>query len=166
MLSLTRKTDYGLVALAGLARVAPAKLSAREIANQFGVPLPLLMNILTELARHGIVESTRGAKGGYRLAQSPEEISLTQLIEALEGPVRLTVCCHGDEAAPEARMDPAECDLEGSCPIKTPVRKVQLILQRFLDEVTLAHILCDEELVQLAVSHGIRKEDYLLAGAL
>lgn len=166
MLSLTRKTDYGLVALAGLARAAPAKLSAREIADESGVPLSLLMNILTELARHGIVESTRGAKGGYRLAQSPEEISLTQLIEALEGPVRLTVCCHGDEAAPEARMDPAECDLEESCPIKTPVRKVQLILQRFLDEVTLAHILCDEELVQLAVSHGIPREDFLPAGAL
>jgi len=166
MLSLTRKTDYGLVALAGLARAAPAKLSAREIAEQFGVPLPLLMNILTELARHGIVESTRGTKGGYRLARSPEEISLTQLIEALEGPVRLTVCCHGDEVAPEARMDPAECDLEESCPIKAPVRKVQLILQRFLDEVTLAHILCDEELVQLALSHGIRKEDFLPVGAL
>lgn len=167
MLSLTRKSDYALVALVSLARAAPDKLSAREIAEQFRVPLPLLMNVLTELARHRMISSTRGVKGGYRLARAPEDITLAQLIEAIEGPVRLTLCCHDDSGeAPESGSDNQECDLVGSCPVRDPVRKVHAILHRFLDEVTLAHLLSDEELIQLGVSHGIGKEDCQPAGAM
>lgn len=167
MLSLTRKSDYALVALASLARAAPDKLSAREIAERYRVPLPLLMNVLTELVRHGMISSTRGVKGGYRLARAPEDITLAQLIEAIEGPVRLTLCCHGESGEEsEPRTEELECSLMESCPVRDPVRKVHAILHRFLDEVTLAHLLSDEELIQLGLAHGIGKEDYEPVGAM
>ena len=69
MLSLTRKADYALVGLVDLARRTPGKASARQIAESSGVPLPMLMNILKELLAGGLVCSTRGVNGGYRLAK-------------------------------------------------------------------------------------------------
>src|ERR1035437_1275386 len=86
MLSLTKKTGYGLIAMTHLAQLEAHEVaSAREIADLFGVPASLLMNVLKELAAAGYVESVRGAKGGYRLARRPEEINLADLVSAMEG---------------------------------------------------------------------------------
>ena len=95
MLSLTRKADYALVGLADLARRAPEKASARQLAESSHVPLPMLMNILKELVAGGMVISTRGINGGYRLAKDPGEITLRELIQTIEGPINLTICCAG-----------------------------------------------------------------------
>ena len=83
----TRKTDYALVALAGLAHEDAAPASARDLAEQFHLPLPVLRNILKLLTMHGLLISTRGPNGGYRLAREPRKITLRQVIEVIEGPL-------------------------------------------------------------------------------
>lgn len=137
---LTRKTDYALVAMAHLARQGDALVSAREIAVRSRVPLPVLTNILNALAHYGLVTSARGAKGGYRLARPPTEITLVNLIEAIEGPVTLTMCAPDPRSAFEQR-----CRLEAFCVARDPARRVHRSLRRFLSQVTLAQIASDTE---------------------
>ncbi len=135
MLCITKKTGYGLVALTRLAKLDDGdKLSARQIAEQYDVPVSLLMNVLKELSSAGVVESTRGAKGGYRLARSPEEISLRDLIVTLEGPIRLAECIKGQTHSDEA------CRIMDNCPIADPVHKVNRRISDFLKDVTLSEI--------------------------
>lgn len=135
MLLITRKTDYALLALASLANLEPLGISARALAERLHLPLPVLRNILKQLASRGVLKSTRGTKGGYRLAKPPSEISLAELVEAIEGPLRLTRCCPTPENETEF-----ECKLEETCIIQMNVRKVHARLMEFLDEVKLAEI--------------------------
>ncbi len=131
---LTRKTDYALVALAGLARQADAA-SARDLAEQLHLPLPVLRNILKDLATHGLLLSSRGPSGGYRLARDPHEISLADIVAVIEGPVQLVTCCPPDPDVAHPR-----CRLEDSCRIKSNVGRVHERLMEFLHDVTLDQI--------------------------
>lgn len=131
---LTRKTDYALVALAGLTRNEDVGTSARDLAEQLHLPLPVLRNILKELASHGMLHSTRGPNGGYRLARRPREITLAQVVEVIEGPVQLARCC------PQVPGEEPQCQLEDSCMIKSNVRRVHESLMAFLNRVTLDEI--------------------------
>ena len=137
MLALTKKTGYGLIAMTHLAGLADEEVaSAREIADRSGAPLSLLMNVLKQLSSAGFVESVRGVRGGYRLARSPAEISLTDLITAVEGPIRLAECvAEGEEVGNDA-----PCRLLDRCPIADPVHRVQRRLSDFLKTVSLADI--------------------------
>lgn len=139
MLSLTRKTDYALVAMSCLAERPEAVLSAREIAEDFGVPLPLLMNILKKLTASGLLYSVRGPRGGYGLARPAADITLAELIFALEGPFKLAQCvtCAQDDTS---AGDDGVCRLEEHCPVQAPLQRVQDRLQDFLQRITLADI--------------------------
>ena len=135
---LTRKTDYALVALAGLARHGGLAASARDLAEQFNLPLPVLRNILKVLATKGLLTSSRGPSGGYRLARLPREISLAEIVAAIEGPMQLVTCCPtGSDETNHA------CQLEDSCLIKLNVGRVHDRLMGFLHEVTLDQIAPD-----------------------
>ncbi len=138
MLTLTRRTEYALIAVCHLARVGRIVVSAREIAQQHAVPLPLLMNVLKRLNRTGYVTSVRGAHGGYVLAVPPDSISLTTLIEAVEGPMYLVRCAGGGESR-------RPCNRTGMCTIRHSVFKVHEQLRTFLSSVTIADIAFDEE---------------------
>jgi len=153
MLSLTRKADYALVGMVDLARRAPERASARQLAESSKVPLPMLMNILKELVAGGMVISTRGINGGYRLAKEPDAITLRELIEAIEGPINLTICCAGSD---EINQD-QQCDLSGSCPTEAPIHKVNEIFRSFLDRVTLAHFLTDEIPITIGLTEVMNK---------
>jgi Rrf2 family protein len=96
MLTLTRKTDYALIALTHLSQNKESCTSAREIATLYGLPLPLLMNVLKLLGQQGLAKSSRGPKGGYQLARSPNEITLHDIILAVEGPIQLVQCIGHD----------------------------------------------------------------------
>jgi len=133
MLTLTRKTEYAMIAVCHLAREGQKVVSARDIAEAHGVPLPLLMNVLKKLNRTGHVTSVRGARGGYVLAKPPEEFTLDALIEAVEGPVHLTRCTNPDK-------DARRCTLTGACPVRSSVRKVHEDLRKFLSSVTVADL--------------------------
>ena len=141
MLSLTRKTDYALVALASLAMQAPVGASANELARRLNLPLAALRNILKRLAQHGLVASTQGAAGGYRLARPAEQITLAEVVHAVQGPVRLTLCCPADSVDSGGHH---LCRLEDGCRIKATVRTVHQRLVQFLDQVNLAQIAAGE----------------------
>ncbi len=153
MLSFTRKTDYALVALAGLAIQAPAAESAHELASRLNLPLPALRNILKELAHHGLVASTQGSAGGYRLARPADEITLSDVVEAIEGPARLAMCCGGAVDEPDHH-----CRLEDSCRIKSAIRGIHRRLQSVLDQVTLAEIIANgmDAHTEQITAHGVQ----------
>ncbi|MHC4563521.1 MAG: RrF2 family transcriptional regulator [Planctomycetota bacterium] len=137
MLGLTKKTGYGLVALAHLARAEGELCSAREIADAHDVPVALLMNVLKELAAADFVESVRGSRGGYKLAREPSEVTMDDIVTALEGPVRLAECVrHGSEID-----DHTTCELIDRCLAADPIHRVQRRIADCLKEVTLAELL-------------------------
>ncbi|MCG3126744.1 MAG: HTH-type transcriptional regulator CymR [Phycisphaerae bacterium] len=136
VLALTRKTEYGVIALCELARRDGELGSAREIASRHCMPLTLLMNVLKTLTQRGLVRSVRGARGGYALARAADQISLHDVVDAIEGPVRL-VRCVDHPAAVES------CELRGSCQVRAPMLRVHEKLRTFLDAITIADIATD-----------------------
>jgi Rrf2 family protein len=142
MLSMTKKTGYGLIAVTHLARLSRGRLaSAREISEEYGIPQALLMNVLKELAAAGYLDSVRGARGGYCLARSPEEINFVGLMEVLEGPMKLAECVR-DEVG---ETDDGICKLMARCPIADPVHRVHRKIRDYLSKLTLQDILDPED---------------------
>lgn len=128
MLKLTKKADYGLIALthlAGLERNASS--SAKEIAEAYGIPLPLLSKVLQRLARHGFLRSEHGTNGGYRLAKAPEKISALEVIRLIDGPVILTHCF----------TDHQNCCISGKCTVRAPLKRVHEGILHLLDSTTI-----------------------------
>jgi Rrf2 family protein len=148
MLSLTKKSEYALIAICHLARVHERVVSAREIAELHQVPLPLLMNILKQLNQAGCVNSVRGARGGYTLAVPPQTLTLAAVLRAVEGPVRLVNC------APIG-IGSRVCERAGVCSIRSPIHKLHHQFLQFLDEVTVSDIAFDEAYYERAADqHG------------
>ena len=135
--SLTRKTDYALVALASLAHeraLGGEPKSARHIAEAFNLPLHLLMNLLKDLHRANLISSRRGVSGGYLLESAPEDINLKQVVEAIEGPVSVTLCS-GDHEPDVA------CQILDTCPIIEPIRNFHLLVEQFLAGITIKQLM-------------------------
>jgi Rrf2 family protein len=145
MFGFTKKTDYALVALLGLANQADEadQLSARQIAERYDLPLPALMGILKVLVGEGVMKSTRGPRGGYSLARRPGEISVNDVITAIEGPVTITDCCESKShrRARSGDMDDDACRLQKICPVSTPVRRLNQQIRNYLCSVTLADLM-------------------------
>ena len=128
MLRLTKKADYGLIAVKHLAELRSA--SAKEIAHCYAIPLPVLAKVLQQLARQGLLESTHGTNGGYRLARDPRNITALQVIRAIDGPTILTSCStHG-----------GDCDQAGRCNVRAPLRKIQQGILQLLDSITISEM--------------------------
>lgn len=139
MLTLTKKVDYGLIASVHLARAGDRVCSAREIADQHGVSHQLMMNVLKALTQAGLVRSARGPRGGYTLASPAAEITLDEMIVAIDGDIKFVQC-----ASDEAGEAGSGCDLSATCPIRSPVQKIHHRLRGFLRGITVAE-LADED---------------------
>ncbi len=139
MLALTKKTDYGLIALSYLARDSESVVSARTIAEACGVPLPIMTNILKSLTHALLVRSERGPNGGYSLAKEPGAITLYELISAMEGPFQFVQCIKSGKESPKG-----PCGLQPSCPIRSPAQRIHKYFRRFLEGVTLAELVADD----------------------
>jgi Rrf2 family protein len=129
MLKLTKKADYGLIALKHLANNGPeATASAKEIAETYSVPLPLLAKILQKLAKQGFLRSEHGTNGGYKLAREATRINALEVIRAIDGPIILTSCFteHG------------ACDQSDRCNVREPLRKIHEGILRLLANITIA----------------------------
>ena len=128
MLKLTKKADYGLIALRHLTikRDNPVA-SAKEIADTYGIPLPLLSKILQKMAKTGFLTSEQGANGGYKLARAAGNITALEVIRAIDGPVLLTECFteHG------------HCDQSDRCPVREPLRKLHEGIVRLLGSISI-----------------------------
>src|SRR5437868_6650848 len=93
MVRLGKLTDYGMLLMSCFARSQPGTLrSARDLAEEARLPLPTVSKLLKELLHSGLLVSHRGFQGGYSLAKDPAEISLAEIVSALEGPIALTEC--------------------------------------------------------------------------
>lgn len=131
------------MALAHLSKLPEGELaSAREIADHFNAPAALMMNILKDLSAAELVESVRGARGGYRLARDPEDISVAEVMAVIEGPLRLADCI---AEAPSGQT--CDCGLLAKCPIAGPVGRINRRLNEYLDHVTLAELLGEPKAV-------------------
>ncbi len=131
MFRISRITDYGIVILAQLAtQTDDAAHNSRELSDQTQLPAPVVSKILKSLTRAGLLDSVRGSKGGYRLARPPAQISVVQMISALEGPVAMTECA----------IHPGACSMESSCGLQGPWQRINGAVQDALEKITLADI--------------------------
>ena len=130
MLRISKLTDYGTVVLAHLAGVYGRVASAADVADATGLALPTVSKILKALARAGLVTSTRGANGGYRLARAPRDISAADVIDALEGPVSITECSSLH----------SNCEHEGVCSVGGTWQRINVAIRRALDDVSLVDL--------------------------
>ena len=129
---LTSLADYAVVMLAAAARhPAGARLSAAVLAGETGVPLPTAQKLMGRLASAGLLTSARGTGGGFVLARDADGISLADIIEAVEGPIAMTVCVD------ETRHD---CALEGACNVRPHMGIVNGAVREALASVTLARL--------------------------
>lgn len=145
MFRLSKRTDYGLIALKHLTLHTEQACSAPEIARTYNIPSQLLAKVLQRLVRKGLLQSHSGPTGGYALARMPETISVIDVIEALEGPVMLTPCEVGDD-----------CEQLQLCSIRDPLRGIkERVIQVLID--TTIHELAETELLEMnAEKTGIR----------
>lgn len=128
MLKLTKKADYGLIALKHLVVHGPESSSAKEIAETYGIPQPLLSKILQKLAKNGFLQSEHGTNGGYKLARDARDITALEVIRTIDGPIFLTACftehgycCHTDK-----------------CIVRDPLQKVHEGILRLLASISIA----------------------------
>lgn len=115
VLQLTKKTEYGLIALTHLAQRAGSVCSVREICERYPVPRRLVAEVLKDLCHARLVESHRGSAGGYSLARPPESVSVGDVVAALEGHPSFTSC------ASPAQTTTHLCEVERVCPIRSPI---------------------------------------------
>jgi FeS assembly SUF system regulator len=131
MIRITKQTDYGIVLMTHLAEDPERRYPAPDLASEAGLPLPMVSKILKLLARDGLLDSHRGVKGGYALARSPEQITVDQIIAALEGPIAITECiAHA----------PGDCDHEAVCPTRGNWQTINNAIRQALERITLAEM--------------------------
>ena len=126
MFQLSKKADYGLIALRHLAQHSDESVSAREIAAHYQIPAELLAKVLQRLARKGLLVSHPGIKGGYILARDPAAISIVDVLEALDGPISITPCERGEE-----------CQQLQTCSVRDPLSKIRAKVVRVLGDTSI-----------------------------
>lgn len=131
MLRVTKLADYGIVMLTYFATHSGLTFNARDVAKVVRLPLPVVSKVLKLLSRNGLLASQRGIKGGYGLARAPQDITVAEIIRALEGPIAVTECSdslHGD------------CDLQVGCPVRTNWHLINQAIHDALEKITLAEM--------------------------
>jgi FeS assembly SUF system regulator len=134
LIRLTKQSDYGIVLLAHLAAAGDTPSSAPDLASELRIPLPMVGKILKLLARAGLAASHRGVKGGYWLARAPGEISVAEIISALEGPIAMTDCTEETHTA-------HDCAREAFCSVRDHWQVINQAVGRALAGITLADLL-------------------------
>ena len=136
MLSISKKTDYALLALSHLTRIGPERsANTKEIAEQYDIPLEMLAKILQKLAKARLISSTSGPTGGYRLARPATDISVGTIIEVVDGTPALAQCMKTDGMA---------CDQHTKCTIRKPLARINTRILQMLNLISLAEVSIDE----------------------
>jgi Rrf2 family protein len=144
MLKLTKKADYGLMAMRHLAeRSNGESCSAKDVADSYGIPQEALAKILQRLAKAGLLHSQHGINGGYTLARDPRTISAFEVIRAIDGPLFITSCI----------TVRGNCDQSDRCNIREPLRKVNSSIEQVLRDIKISDMK-DEPLEGGEVRHG------------
>lgn len=145
MIRLSKLTDYGLVLMSYVARSGGGLHTARGLAAESGLPLPTVSKVLKTLLQSGVLVSHRGINGGYSLARGAQEISVAEIIAALEGPIALTECSTDISGL---------CDFEHGCPIKTNQRIINQVVRGALEKLTLADLIHPLQLIAIKDASG------------
>jgi FeS assembly SUF system regulator len=132
MIRITRQADYGIVLLTRLAQDPEQIFNATELAQETQLPAPTVSKILKILARAGLLDSHRGVKGGYSLARRADEVTVVDIISALDGPIAITECI--DDS-------PGECSKEPFCGVRANWQKINEAIRGALEEITLAEMM-------------------------
>lgn len=131
MFKLSKKTEYAILALQYIAELPEERTATvKEIAENQTIPQPLLAKILQQLAKHQLIVSVQGARGGYMLGRRAEEITLAQMMEAIEGPLNILDCTVDDHL----------CERDESCTLKSSLNPLQQQLANYMRSVTLADV--------------------------
>jgi Rrf2 family protein len=138
MLRLSKKADYALMAMKHLAqhqRGGAASACAREIAEQYDIPIELMAKVLQRLVRTGLLVSTQGTRGGYTLSRPSAAISVADVIEAIDGPFTVTACSTDDH----------DCEQFQKCSIRDPLWRLRERIVEALGTVSVAELASDAE---------------------
>lgn len=130
MLRLSKLTDYATVLMTAAAQAPQRVHTGLELAERTRLPPPTVAKLLKTLTRAGLLESLRGAHGGYRLARSPDRISVADIISALEGPIAVTDCA----------THAGGCTIEHNCAARSNWRLINTAIHQALEAVTLAQM--------------------------
>ncbi|HZO88660.1 MAG TPA: Rrf2 family transcriptional regulator [Chthonomonadaceae bacterium] len=150
MLSLSKKTDYALLALSYLTRTEPGRaVNTKEIAERYAIPMELLAKILQKLARADLLLSTPGPTGGYRLARSADQISVGEVIKVIDGPPAIIHCL---------KIAHNGCEQLDRCTIRRPLARINAKILQMLDLISLAEINRDEEGESAAITFMAGRE--------
>jgi Rrf2 family protein len=142
MLKLTKKADYGLMAMKHLAeRAHEGACSAKDVADAYGIPQEALAKILQTLVKAGLLQSQHGANGGYMLARAANKISAFEVIRAIDGPLFITSCI----------TVRGECGQSGRCTIREPLRRVNESIEQVLRRITISEMKEEPEEVEAKV---------------
>jgi FeS assembly SUF system regulator len=149
VLRITKQTDYGIVLMTLFAarREGDAK-SARDLALETGLPLPMVGKILKLLVREGMLASQRGARGGYRLSRPAAQINVADIVRALEGPIAITEC---------VEVGPGECRFLSGCALQPNWLRINQAIQDALQGITLMDMAPDEGGSCLAPACGVKR---------
>jgi FeS assembly SUF system regulator len=128
MIKISKLADYATVVMAYMASKSDSVHKARDIAKHTHIALPTVSKILKLIARCGLLESQRGAKGGYQLTRYPEKITVTEIIKAMDGEFAMTECSHLQ----------GNCSIESTCSIRSNWRMLSNTIYQALDCITLA----------------------------
>ena len=134
MLRLSKKADYALMAMKHLAlRGDLGSSSAREIAEQYDIPIELMAKVLQRLVQRGLLASHQGTRGGYQLSRLPRQITVAEVVQAIDGPVTVTACS----------TDDGQCEQFSKCNVRDPLWRVRERILAALGECTIAELASD-----------------------
>jgi FeS assembly SUF system regulator len=128
MLRMSKLTDYGIVLMSYLASKTYQQHSAHSLSDAVNMPLPTVQKVLKALSSSNLLTSERGAQGGYNLSRSPKQISIAEIIAAIEGPIALTECVSDD----------SHCEQASHCDVQTNWARINNAVFHALDEVKLS----------------------------
>lgn len=123
--------DYGVILMVQLARAPDQVTTAAELTESTALPGPTVSKLLKQLSRTGLLDSQRGTNGGYTLSLPANDISVAEIVSALDGPIALTECMTAEGAV---------CEIEALCPTRTNWRQINNALVEALDRVSLAEM--------------------------
>ena len=133
MIKLSKLSDYAIVVLSQLAAEQGELLTASELAVKTSIPEPTVAKVLKLLSKSEIINSWRGVRGGYNMTRAPKEITVAELIEALEGPILITSCAdHQVES---------DCNIAGICPMHGKWARVNMVVKDALGTLVLSDLL-------------------------
>jgi FeS assembly SUF system regulator len=130
MLRISKLTDYAIMVMVELSAAPGQVVSAQTLAERCSLELPTVSKLLKLLTREGLVRSFRGASGGYRIERAAEDISVAEIITAIEGPIAMTECS----------IDPGLCQQEDNCNLRSNWQRISTAVAAAMEQVSLAEM--------------------------